>query len=478
MARPRDSQVRERTLSDGSIAYWAKLTVAVDDRRNVVLGYGREGMDRARAVEEIQRQKAAVTLGQWQGPPREEASYDAITFHSYSSEWLDRKRRELRPRTILDYEWRLTSHLLPFFAGYRLAEIDRRLVDRYREAKLKEREEIARRQEQHEPLLDAHGRPMRQLSNRSINMTIDLLSNILSEAVEHELISTNPAAGRRRRLKASAPRRTWLMPDEVCDLIDAAERIDRRNKPAIRERALHVQQLREQDRTLAEVAAELGLAISTTSRLARLPLDEPERSVRRAIIATLALAGPRAGELCALRWRDVNLAHRVLHAPGTKSDCAERNIKLLDRLRDELMRWKLTALSTALDDPVFPTSTGRQRDKDNLRERVLAPAVREANRDRQARGLMPLPSGLTPHSLRRTFISLLLASGRPVPYVQKQAGHRDARTTLNIYAQVIDTDCGAREQLGWLCQYSTEDSEPSTQLARTSMSPILGARER
>ncbi len=478
MARPRDSQVRERSLSDGSIVYRAKLTVGVGDRRNIVLGYSREGMDRARAIEELQRQKAAVTLGQWQGSPGGEAADTGVTFHSYASEWLERKRRELRPRTILDYEWRLTSHLLPFFASYSLAEIDRRLVNRYRETKLKEREEIARRQEQHDPLLDVRGRPVRQLSNRSINMTIDLLSNILSEAVEHELIATNPAAGRRRRLKVSTPRRTWLMPDEVCDLIDAAERIDRLNRPATRERALHIQQLRKQGRTLTEVAAELGLAISTTSRLARLPLDKPERSVRRAIIATLALAGPRAEELCALCWRNVNLAHRVLHVPGTKSDCAERNIKLLNRLRDELMRWKLTAPSTALDDLVFPTSTGRGRDKDNLRARVLAPAVRETNRDRQARGLMPLPSGLTPHSLRRTFISLLLASGRPVPYVQKQAGHRDARTTLNIYAQVIDTDCGAREQLGWLCEYSIEDSEPSTQLPRIDTSPVLGARER
>ena len=59
-----------------------------------------------------------------------------LTFHAYASEWLERKRRELRPTTIADYEWRLTSHLLPFFAKYRLAEIDRRAVDRYRDAKL------------------------------------------------------------------------------------------------------------------------------------------------------------------------------------------------------------------------------------------------------------------------------------------------------------------------------------------------------
>jgi integrase len=74
---------------------------------------------------------------------------------------------------------------------------------------------------------------------------------------------------------------------------------------------------------------------------------------------------------------------------------------------------------------------------------------------------MPLTSRLTPHSLRRTFISLLLASGRPLPYVQRQAGHSDAHTTLNIYAQVIDTDFGARERLEWLCEYSAEGDSQS-----------------
>jgi integrase len=472
MARPRDSQVYEQRLSDGSVAYWTKLTVAVNDRRRVILGYSREGMDRAQAIEELQRQKAAVTLGQWQ-PAAADPTGCEVTFHGYSSEWLQRKRRELKPTTIADYEWRLTSHLLPFFAKCRLGEIDRRLVDRYRSAKLAEREEIARRQEHGSPLRHPRGQAVRPLSNRSINMTIDLLSNILSEAVEHELIAANPALGRKRRLKISNPRRTWLMPDEVIDLINAAERIDRPNYPVTREKALEVQRLREQEHTLAEVAAELGLALSTTSRLARLSLDTPEKSPRRAIVATLALAGARAGELCALRWRDVDLAHRVLHVPGTKTDCAERDVKLLDRLRDELMRWKLTAPSTGPDELVFPTANGRRRDKDNLRARVLGPTVREANRARQARGLLPLPSGLTPHSLRRTFISLLLASGRPVPYVQRQAGHKDARTTLNIYAQVIDTDLGAGERLEWLCEYSQDGEGAGAEFA--DLSDVIAA---
>lgn len=479
MTRPRDAQVYERRLSDGSVAYWAKLTVAVNDRRNVVLGHSREGMDRAQAIEELRRQQAAVTLGKWQDPDGGEPTGDELTFHAYASEWLERKRRELRPTTIADYEWRLTSHLLPFFAKYRLAEIDRRAVDRYRDAKLAEREEIALRQEHGAPVRNHRGQVVRPLSNRSINMTIDLLSNILTEAVEHELIASNPATGRRRRLKAAAPRRTWLMPDEVIDLINAAERIDRAIRPATRENAMRVRTMREQGRTFRQIAAALRLAVSTVCRLAGLSLDTPTKSPRRAIVATLALAGLRAGELCELRWRDVDLAHRVLHVRGTKTDGAARSVKLLDRLREELTRWQHVATAKELDDLVFPTAKGRQRDTGNLRQRVLAPAIREADRDRLARRLLPLPSRVTPHSLRRTFISLLLASGRPLPTVQRQAGHSDAHTTLNIYAQVIDTDFGAKERLEWLCEYSAEDGETDRLVDPTypGANPIIDGRE-
>lgn len=52
---------------------------------------------------------------------------------------------------------------------------------------------------------------------------------------------------------------------------------------------------------------------------------------------------------------------------------------------------------------------------------------------------------VTPHSLRRTFISLLLAAGADVPYVMAQAGHSDPKMTLGLYAKVIasETDHGA-----------------------------------
>jgi integrase len=62
---------------------------------------------------------------------------------------------------------------------------------------------------------------------------------------------------------------------------------------------------------------------------------------------------------------------------------------------------------------------------------------KRANERLAARGLVPLPEGLTPHSMRRTFISLLLAIGEDAPYVMGQVGDVDPKVTLSIYAQVM-----------------------------------------
>jgi integrase len=450
--------VFESPLADGSICFWTKLTVGVGDRRHVTLGYSREGMDQSTASEELKRQHALVTLGQWEEARSAEPTSDEILFHVFASEWFARKRRELEPNGRADYEWRLSSHLLPFFETYRLREIDERLVDRYREAKLAEREEITARQQHGSPLRDGRGQKIRPLSNRSINMTLELLSSILAVAAEYKLIASNPARGKKRRLKEATPNRTWLMPDQVLDLIAAAERIDRVNKPATIERARQIQAImRERDLSARQAAGELGLAWSTTKRLASLDLDEQEKSVRRAIIVALALTGLRASELCALRWRDVDFTNRRIKVPGTKTDAARRYVKMRDLLREELLRWKLDAPSTEGDDLIFPTATGAARDRGNLEKRVLAPAVREADRDRSLRDLPPLPAQLTPHSLRRTFISMLLAHRVPLPTVQREVGHKDARTTLEIYAQVMDTDFEPTgDQLTRLCAYSAD----------------------
>ena len=59
---------------------------------------------------------------------------------------------------------------------------------------------------------------------------------------------------------------------------------------------------------------------------------------------------------------------------------------------------------------VFATSRGGPQNASNFPNRVLAGAVALANESRPESGDVPLPR-LTPHSLRRTFASLLYALG-------------------------------------------------------------------
>jgi hypothetical protein len=93
--------------------------------------------------------------------------------------------------------------------------------------------------------------------------------------------------------------------------MDAAEQLDNRHKPRTLETATHVRLLRDEAELEWKVIANrLGVAPSTAIYLygCRDTTDEPPCGVRRAIIATLGLAGPRVGELCALNNQDISLS--------------------------------------------------------------------------------------------------------------------------------------------------------------------------
>jgi integrase len=89
---------------------------------------------------------------------------------------------------------------------------------------------------------------------------------------------------------------------------------------------------------------------------------------------------------------------------------------------------------------VFATSKGHRESESNVRRRIVEPAVERADAQLLAEGRRPMPSGVTPHSLRRPYISILLAAGADVRYVMGQVAHTDPGLTLRIYAQVIGSD--------------------------------------
>jgi len=61
------------------------------------------------------------------------------------------------------------------------------------------------------------------LSPRIINKTLTRLSQVLSLAVEYELIPANPPEGRRRRLNVTRTRRPFVEPVQLMALLAAAD---------------------------------------------------------------------------------------------------------------------------------------------------------------------------------------------------------------------------------------------------------------
>ena len=161
----------------------------------------------------------------------------------------------------------------------------------------------------------------------------------------------------------------------------------------------------------------------------------------------MILAGLRVGELCALRWRSVDLARGRLTVEEAKTDAGTgRVIDVSPMLLDELKAHKAKARNPEPDALVFPTRTGTMQHRANISSRVLARALERANAKLDEAGKPSIAAGVTNHTLRRTFASLLYEAGATPAYVMAQMGHESAELALEIYAKVMERkrDTGER----------------------------------
>lgn len=195
--------------------------------------------------------------------------------------------------------------------------------------------------------------------------------------------------------------------------------------------------------------------------------------------------GLRAGEVCALRWRDLDadgLAVTVRAAIGNagagadaatyvktpKSRASARTVPTTPTVRRELAEWRETQRADytraweAQEDaaPPFddcfilgfadgrhmtPRALGREwcRVADGQRLRDPADRRRHAEGYEPDRGPLMGTQGkrVTFHDLRHTFATHAIAAGADVKSVSALLGHADAALTLNVYA---DSDPEAR----------------------------------
>ncbi|HVC07989.1 MAG TPA: tyrosine-type recombinase/integrase [Solirubrobacterales bacterium] len=361
MARPATGQViapgGERQPS------WAIRFRAYGRRRFITLGRDVDGWNRRRAECELRHIIADVERGIWQPADRSPAPAEPViepTFEEFATAWMRDGEPGWRPKTIADYRWALELHLMPHFAGHRLSEITAEDVDRYKADKLRE------------------GR----LAPNAVNKTLTRLAQILELGVEYGHIERNPAKGKRRRAKGTEPRRSWVEPEQLGALLDAAD-----------------------------------------------PYMRP-------IIATLAGGGLRLGEAVALDWGDVKLGAGTLIVRDSKTAAGEgREVDLAVGVREELAGWRARSPRTRPGDPVF-VSHGRngrcvRQTPRNVQAR-LRTAVKVANTRLAEVGIEPIGK-VSPHSLRRTYASLRAALGDDPVYIAEQLGHRDARFTFRVY---------------------------------------------
>ena len=189
--------------------------------------------------------------------------------------------------------------------------------------------------------------------------------------------------------------------------------------------------------------------VYTKEELKRLIEATEPGTLERIIVMVPALTGVRIGELSGATWDAIDLKagkfevrlnmqdndkgrEKILKTP--KSRAGRRVLALPRELLQELRLWKLKcpASSRGL---VVVNAIGKPYHRKQV-SNVLDAAIEKAKIKR-----------LTPHGLRHTFCSLLLADGVSAPEVAHYAGHKDASITLKVYAHFVPRETAAMHDL-------------------------------
>ena len=238
------------------------------------------------------------------------------------------------------------------------------------------------------------------LSRGTIKNAIAVIRGIFNEAIEAELVQTNPAARLGRFTKAagtSQQKGTALTPIKSRTFLDAA--------------------------------------------LALFPEYYP-------LFLTALRAGLRRGELVALQFGDLNFGdeddqgsrfilvqHNYVRRKHTTTksrksrrvDMSRELRRVLIEVRDQrLLQAYLSGKSDITDELVFPSPDGSILDPDNLYHRIFLPVLAKAGIGK-----------IRLHDLRHTFGSQLIQTGASVVYVKEQMGHSSIQVTVDTYGHLI-----------------------------------------
>lgn len=202
--------------------------------------------------------------------------------------------------------------------------------------------------------------------------------------------------------------------------------------------------LRQTKRKVARKRAYLS--ITEVTELAE--VIEPRSKL---LILVLAFTGLRFGEAAALHAEDVDVNRRRIDVrravaevhgqvvESTPKSGRARTVPIPGFLIEQLRE---VQVSRRPDDLMFPAARGGHLRLTTWRRRVFYPAIAEANEKRERDGCPAFPA-VTPHDLRHTAASLAVTAGANVKVLQRIMGHSSASLTLDVYADLFESDLDA-----------------------------------
>ncbi len=296
--------------------------------------------------------------------------------------------------------------------------VDDGLALTYVDAMLAERETIRAAAADGHPLMqtirDSRGRVYemrrRPLSNSSIKKGLDAAKMVLNECRVLGQLDEVPTF-KQARLKEPPPSRSFLEPIQIEYLLRAAAELEQQARGLTWEQ---VRFIRSSSASAVALAHDLRMSDVLIGKVrhgllwAGEPGPRNRNDVpRRTPLLTYVLAGPRVSEGCGIDGVHLEPAGRPgrLRIAGTKTSAGDRSVPTLPALHAALLAHRAD-FPFGSDEPVFATRNGRRNTPNNVRKTILNTTVERASELLQADGREPI-AHLTPHSLRRTFASIL-----------------------------------------------------------------------
>ncbi|MGX2958008.1 tyrosine-type recombinase/integrase [Peribacillus sp. JNUCC 23] len=172
------------------------------------------------------------------------------------------------------------------------------------------------------------------------------------------------------------------------------------------------------------------------------------------IFYLLAFSGMRSGELCALKWTDINfdtnevritktlynpqnnMKEYELTPPKTKGSIRTFDVddSVIDLLRSLKRRQAKVKLATRKDNPDYHDKNfifSRDNGYPYIQKNIIIRMKRLLKKT-------PITKNATPHIFRHTHISMLAEAEIDINTIMKRVGHDDMKTTMKIYSHVTD----------------------------------------